>query len=77
MSQNIKYSSWPLGKVPKHLQRPELEQLINAGYKWKDPRDAVNIFEQKVADFAGSKYAVAIDCCSNGLFLCLKYLNAY
>ena len=34
------------------------------------------MFEKKVAEYAGSKYAVSVDCCSNGLFLCLKYLNA-
>ena len=34
------------------------------------------MFEQKVAKFAGSKYACSIDCCSNGLFLALKYVNA-
>jgi dTDP-4-amino-4,6-dideoxygalactose transaminase len=30
-------------------------------------------FERRVAEFAGSKYAVAVDCCTNGLFLSLKY----
>lgn len=33
----------------------------------------VGDFEQAVADYSGSKYAVAIDSCSNSLFLCCLY----
>jgi dTDP-4-amino-4,6-dideoxygalactose transaminase len=76
MSKEITYSSWPLGKVPKEWHRPELEDLKKLGYEWEDPRDVIDIFERKVANFAGSKYAVSLDSCSNGLFLSLKYLNA-
>ena len=76
MSEEIKYSSWPLGKVPKKWHRPELQQLKKLGYNWEDPRDIIKIFEQKVADFSGSKFGISVDSCSNGLFLCLKYLNA-
>ncbi len=72
---NKKYTVWPVGKLPKKWQRPELNQLKEAGYDWDDPRDAIDIFEKKVAEFAGSKYAVALDCCSHGLFLCMKYLD--
>jgi dTDP-4-amino-4,6-dideoxygalactose transaminase len=36
----------------------------------------VDMFEKKVAKYAGSKYAIAVDSCSNALFLCLKYLKA-
>ncbi len=70
------YHEWPLGKIPDHLQRPELAQLKAAGYNFNDPFEVVEIFERKVADYAGSRYAVAVDCCSHGIFLCLKYLNA-
>lgn len=35
----------------------------------------VEDFEKKVAIYAGSKYAVAVDSCTNALFLCCKYLN--
>jgi dTDP-4-amino-4,6-dideoxygalactose transaminase len=76
MSDKYKYNSWPLGKVPKELQRPELDELKNRGYEFSDPRDVVDIFEEKVAKFAGSKYAVSVDCCSHGLFLSLKYLES-
>jgi len=71
-----KYNSWPLGKIPKEFQRPEPDKLKELGYAWDDPRDIIDIFEKKVADFAGSKYAVSTDCCSNGIFLCLKYVDS-
>jgi dTDP-4-amino-4,6-dideoxygalactose transaminase len=67
---------WPLGQVPEELQRPELSLLKKSGYSWKDPYDIVDMFEEKVAKFAGAKFGIAIDCCSHGLFLCLKYFNA-
>jgi dTDP-4-amino-4,6-dideoxygalactose transaminase len=68
----MKYNPWPLGNVPEHLRRPEIAQLREAGYKFGDAREAVDIFEKKVAEFAGCKYGVAVDSCSHGLFLCLK-----
>ena len=71
----IEYTSWPIGQVPKHLQRPELDQVKELGYDWDDPRDVIDMFEEKVAKFAGSKYACSIDSCSNGLFLAMKYLD--
>lgn len=38
--------------------------------------DNVEYFESLIADYAGSKYAVATDSCTNSIFLCLKYLKA-
>jgi len=35
----------------------------------------VDEFEKKMANFVGSKYAVAVDSCTNALFLCCKYLK--
>ena len=35
--------------------------------------EAVNNFEEAIADFCGSKYAIAVDSCTNALFLCLTY----
>lgn len=32
-------------------------------------------FESVIANYAGSRYGIAIDSCSNALFLCMKYLN--
>jgi dTDP-4-amino-4,6-dideoxygalactose transaminase len=76
MKEQTHYNPWPIGKVPKELQRPELDKIKEMGYHWGDPRDVVDIFEKKVAEFAGSKYAVSVDCCSHGLFLSLKYLQS-
>jgi len=45
-------------------------------YNVTDAWGVVDIFEKKMAEYAGSKYAVTIDNCTNALFLCLKYLNA-
>lgn len=70
------FKQWPLGQLPDELQRPELKLLTQSGYTWDDPYNIVEMFEQKVAEFAGAKYAVAVDCCSHGLFLALKYCRA-
>jgi dTDP-4-amino-4,6-dideoxygalactose transaminase len=32
-------------------------------------------FERRVAEFAGARHAVAVDCCSNALFLACKYVG--
>lgn len=34
--------------------------------------DNINFFEELIAEYAGSKYAVAVDSCTNALFLSLK-----
>ena len=68
-----KYKEWPLGIPPKELQRKELDKVRELGYDWKDARDVVTTFEEKVAKFAGSKYACAVDSCTNGIFLALKH----
>jgi dTDP-4-amino-4,6-dideoxygalactose transaminase len=69
------YNPWPLGKLPEEFQRPEPKLLLDKGYRWVDAREIVDIFENKVAEYFGSKYAVAIDCCSHSIFLCLRYLR--
>jgi hypothetical protein len=76
LMKEIKYQSWPLGKLKAYQLRKEPYLIKNKGYAWKDPWDIVNIFEKKVARFSGCKYAVAVDCCSHGIFLTLKFLNA-
>jgi dTDP-4-amino-4,6-dideoxygalactose transaminase len=40
-----------------------------------NPYAVVSEFENEVAKYAGCKYAVAVDNCTNALFLCCKYLN--
>ena len=39
------------------------------------PFKVVQMYEEEVADYTGSKYAVSVDSCTNALFLCCKYLN--
>lgn len=36
----------------------------------------VDLFEQKMAEFAGAKYGVALASCTDALFLCFKYRKA-
>ena len=43
--------------------------MINNAYQ------VIDTFEQTVAKYTGAKYAVSVDNATNGLFLCLKYLN--
>ena len=71
------YNSWPLGKLPVEMQRGEPARLKELGYEWDDPRDIVEMFEEKLAKYAGSKFAVVVDCDSNALFLSLKYRQAH
>jgi len=35
--------------------------------------EIVKIFEEKIADFFGSPYAVSVDSCTHGIELCLRY----
>ena len=71
----MSHKVWPLGKIPKEFQRPELEQVKELGYHWDDPFDVVDMFEKEVAKFAECDYGVAIDNCTDGLFLALKYVD--
>lgn len=70
------YNSWPLGRLPTEFQRPEPQLIREDGYEWDDPRDIVLLFEEKLAKYADSKFAVVTDCASNALFLSLKYRQA-
>ena len=54
----------------------EFFNVVLNKYQVKDPWEIVDLFEKKVAEYAGSKYAVSVDNCTDGLFLCLKYLKA-
>jgi dTDP-4-amino-4,6-dideoxygalactose transaminase len=40
-----------------------------------NPFKVVQMFEDEVADYTGSKYAVSVDNCTNAIFLVCKYLN--
>jgi len=39
------------------------------------PFEKVNYFEESIASWFGSSYAVAVDCCTHGLELCLRLFN--
>ena len=52
-----------------------IESLRAQDYQIEDPWDVVDVFEEQVAEYAGSKFAVAVDNCTNAIFLCLKYLR--
>ncbi len=71
------HNTWPLGKIPKEFQRPEPDQIRELGYDWNKPHEIVEMFEKEIALYAGSKYAVAVDCDTNAIFLCLKYLKKF
>lgn len=43
--------------------------------KRTNPYQIVRMFEQAVCDYTGAPFAVAVDSCTNALFLCCKYLN--
>jgi dTDP-4-amino-4,6-dideoxygalactose transaminase len=40
-----------------------------------NPYKIVQMFEEEVAEYTGSRFAVALDNCSDALFLCCTYLN--
>ena len=40
-----------------------------------NPFKIVNMFEEEVAEYTGAPFAVAVDSCTNALFLSLKYLG--
>ena len=54
------------------MKNSKLIQNFLKKKKLNDPWDIVNLFEKKVSKFCGSKYAVAVDCCTNAIFLSLK-----
>ena len=54
------------------LNRDEVQKGINTNISKICCKD---LFERAIAEYAGSKYAVAIDNCTDALFLCLKYLK--
>ncbi len=41
----------------------------------KNPFKIVEAFEQRMAEYTGAPYAVAVDSCTNALFLCCSYLS--
>ena len=56
------------------LKEYALDKLKSDGLI-EDAWDAVDLFERSIAEYAGSKFAVAVDNCTDAIFLCLKYLK--
>lgn len=40
-----------------------------------NPYRIVQMFEEEIAEYTGSRYAISVDSCTNAIFLCCKYLN--
>ena len=40
-----------------------------------NPYKIVKMFEEEVSEYTGSPYAVAVDSCTNALFLCMMYVG--
>ena len=40
-----------------------------------NPYKIVQMFEEEIAEYTGSPFAVALDNCTDALFLCCAYLN--
>ncbi len=59
----------------KIINHPSLNYYKKKGYHFKDPWDLTNNFEKIVANYSGSKYAIALNSCSAAIFLCLKYFQ--
>lgn len=57
------------------MNRPELTQLRSIGYDFDHPWQVVDLFEKKVAEFFGSSYAVATDCCTHAMELSILLLD--
>ena len=58
------------------LDRPELKEISERGFKFLDPYDVVTEFEKRIAEFYGAPYAVAVDCNTHAIELSLRYLKA-
>lgn len=53
--------------------RGEIDLLKAHGYEFSDPSLVVDIFEKKIAQWTGAPYAVATDCATHAMELCLRY----
>jgi dTDP-4-amino-4,6-dideoxygalactose transaminase len=58
-----------------NLHRDDIQQLKSLGYHINEPWQAVDQFEKLIAEFFGSKFAVATDCSTHAIELCLRVLN--
>ena len=40
-----------------------------------NPYKIIQMFEEEIAEYTGSPYAISLDSCTNAIFLCLKFLK--
>jgi dTDP-4-amino-4,6-dideoxygalactose transaminase len=59
-----------------HETQRELEDKYKSKSEPKRYADPITEFENRIADFFGAPYAVAVDSCTHGLELCLRYTKA-
>jgi dTDP-4-amino-4,6-dideoxygalactose transaminase len=57
------------------LLRPEFEILKADGIEFENPNGYVELFESRMANYAGAKYGVAVDCVTHAIELCLRYVG--
>ena len=50
----------------------DTSEFLQNGLGMKNEWHVVTEFEKKIAEFFGAPYAVATDCCTNALELCLR-----
>lgn len=57
-------------------ERQEIDELKKRGHHIDNPAKVVDLFEETLAKYCGAPYAIAVDCATHALMLCLKYLKA-
>lgn len=58
-----------------NYRQSDIDSLIAFGYHLRQPWEIVDTFEKLIADFFGSRFAVATDCNTHALELCLRLYN--
>lgn len=64
----------PFKRLNFEAAKPEIDKLLKSGFIGLGK--SVFDFEQKFAEYVGSKYAIATDSCTSALFISLKYFKA-
>lgn len=54
------------------VRREDIKKLESYGLVFKETWQVVDYFEKQIADFFGAPFAVAVDCCTHALELCIK-----
>ena len=66
---DIKFRKSLIESIKEMLKRKDKKKMKPI----TDNFDIVNMFEKRLAKFAGSKYAVAVDSCTHAIHLCLEW----